>query len=45
LLKISVLVIGGNGHKMNASAIDYETGLEKEVDLNSRVRMPGKITE
>lgn len=35
-----MLVLGGNGHKLNASLIDYETDLEYQVDLGSRIRMP-----
>ena len=35
-----VLVLGGNGHKLNASLIDYESQIETQVDLGSKIPMP-----
>ena len=35
-----VLVLGGNGHKLNASLIDYETETETQLDLGAKVPMP-----
>ena len=35
-----VFIVGGNGHKLNASLIDYENEYEQQIDLSQRVRMP-----
>ena len=35
-----MLVLGGNGHKLNASLIDYETETETQLDLGAKVPMP-----
>ena len=35
-----VMVLGGNGHKLNVSLIDYENDFEQQIDLGSRLRMP-----
>ena len=35
-----MLVLGGNGHKLNASLIDYETETETPLDLGAKVPMP-----
>lgn len=34
------MVLGGNGHKLNVSLIDYENDFEQQIDLGSRLRMP-----
>lgn len=35
-----VLVLGGNGHKLNASLIDTETQTETQLNLGAKVPMP-----
>jgi hypothetical protein len=35
-----VMVLGGNGHKLNVSLIDYENDFEQQIDLGARLRMP-----
>ena len=35
-----ILVLGGNGHKLNASLVDVESKIETQLDLGTKVQMP-----